>query len=52
MNNYHSLMGIVAGLNMSSIVRLKHTINDVPQAVRASLFSLSFVCQWHAACGV
>jgi len=29
MNNYNTLMGIVAGLNMSSINRLKHTFNDV-----------------------
>ena len=34
MNNYHTLMGIVAGLNMSSINRLKHTLNDVGPAVQ------------------
>src|SRR6185437_2266885 len=34
MNNYHTLMGIVAGLNMSSINRLKHTLNDVGPVVQ------------------
>ena len=40
MNNYHTLMGIVAGLNMSSINRLKHTLNDVGLPVQ----NVSFVC--------
>ncbi len=29
MNNYHTLMGIVAGLNMGAVNRLKHTLNAV-----------------------
>ncbi len=44
MNNYHTLMGIVAGLNMGAVNRLKHTLNAVGpelQNVRLRFFSLS-----------
>eukprot|EP01117_Protostelium_nocturnum_P002738 TRINITY_DN1360_c0_g1_i1.p1 TRINITY_DN1360_c0_g1~~TRINITY_DN1360_c0_g1_i1.p1 ORF type:complete len:1498 (-),score=713.70 TRINITY_DN1360_c0_g1_i1:124-4617(-) len=32
LNNYNTLMGFIAGLNMSSILRLKKTFEDVPPA--------------------
>ncbi len=33
LNNFHTLMGIVAGLNTSSVNRLKATKSDLPKKV-------------------
>jgi hypothetical protein len=33
-NNYHTLMGIIAGLNMSSVARLKKTFEEIPPNVK------------------
>lgn len=34
LNNYHTLMGIIAGLNMSSVTRLKKSLEEVPQSYK------------------
>jgi hypothetical protein len=34
MNNFHTLMAVLGGLNEGPIYRLKHTIAEIPQKLK------------------
>ena len=34
LNNFHAVMGVLAGLSMAAVSRLKYTIHELPSRVR------------------